>query len=83
MWDTDPHVPSPFDKPARPGGPVEHPDERSPGGRGLLLVRQWADRWGGQQLGDDLLGEGLPGREGKVLWFELDARSRVDVKAAA
>ncbi|GGZ56949.1 Uma2 family endonuclease [Streptomyces bluensis] len=65
MWDTDPHLPSPFDKPpARRSstgvaqGQVEQADEGSLGGRGLLLVREWADRWGGCLLGDDLYGRG-------------------------
>ncbi|MFI1730496.1 ATP-binding protein [Streptomyces acidicola] len=87
VWDTDPHVPSPFDKPpARSGSPgagqgqgqVEQVDERSLGGRGLLLVQEWADRWGGCLLGDDLFGRG-----GKLLWFELESRSAADVKAVA
>lgn len=67
VWDTDPHVPSPFGE----------PDERSLGGRGLLLVREWADRWGGCLVGDD------HGRGGKVLWFELDAPSVADAQRAA
>ncbi|WP_149827728.1 ATP-binding protein [Streptomyces tailanensis] len=85
VWDTDPHVPSPFDKPlARRGalrpvpGRAEQPDESSVGGRGLLLVHEWADRWGGHRLGDDLFGCG-----GKALWFELEARSGADAKAVA
>lgn len=85
VWDTDPHVPSPFAKPpARRSslgagqGQVEQPDERSLGGRGLPLVREWADRWGGCKLGDDLFGRG-----GKVLWFELESRAAADVKAVA
>ncbi|MPY58204.1 ATP-binding protein [Streptomyces spongiae] len=78
VWDTDSHVPSLFDGPACRRGSQEQPDERSIGGRGLLLVHEWADRWGGCLLGDDLFGCG-----GKLLWFELDARSAVDVRAAA
>lgn len=85
VWDTDPYVPLLFGKPpVRTGSlgavrdPVEQPDERSLGGRRLLLVREWADRWGGCLLGDDLFGCG-----GKLLWFELEARSGAEVKAAA
>lgn len=85
VWDTDPHVPSPFDKPpahrsssGAGQGQVEQPDERSLGGRGLLLVREWADRWGGCLLGDDLFGRG-----GKLLWFELESRSAAAAKAVA
>ncbi|MFG2030637.1 ATP-binding protein [Streptomyces sp. NPDC048825] len=85
VWDTDPFVPSLFDRsPARCGalrpvpGRAEQPDERSLGGRGLHLVREWADHWGAHRLGDDLFGRG-----GKLLWFELEARSGVDARAAA
>ncbi|GAA3370562.1 ATP-binding protein [Streptomyces sannanensis] len=65
VWDTNPVIPAPFDKPpgaAVPGvGTVD-----SDGGRGLLLVQLCADNWGGHLLGDDLFGRG-----GKLLWFEL------------
>ncbi|MEW2394424.1 ATP-binding protein [Streptomyces sp. NPDC046862] len=82
VWDTDPYVPSPFDRPpvrsGSPGALVGQPDERSLGGRGLLLVREWAHRWGGC-----LLGDGLSGWGGKLLWFELQAPPVADAKAAA
>ncbi|MPY51800.1 ATP-binding protein [Streptomyces sp. K1PN6] len=85
VWDTDPYVPSPFGKPpARRSslgagqGQAEQADERSLGGRGLVLVREWADSWGGCPLGDDLFGRG-----GKLLWFELENRSATDVQVVA
>ncbi|WP_308405293.1 ATP-binding protein [Streptomyces sp. B93] len=65
VWDTSPHVPAPFDRPsgARPPSvPVD-----ALGGRGLLLVQEYADSWGGWSLG-----EGAVGRQvGKLLWFEV------------
>lgn len=36
-------------------------------GRGLLLVQEFADSWGGWSLTDGLLGRGA----GKLLWFEV------------
>ncbi|MPY64822.1 ATP-binding protein, partial [Streptomyces spongiae] len=36
-------------------------------GRGLLLVRQCADAWGGWPLGDDRSGRSA----GKLMWFEV------------
>lgn len=71
MWDTNPVIPAPFDRPPgllRPVVPTgEATSER---GRGLLLVRLCADNWGGYPLGD-----GLFGTSGKLLWFELDAKA--------
>ncbi|MCP3819905.1 ATP-binding protein [Streptomyces sp. A3M-1-3] len=67
VWDSNPVIPAPFDKP--PGAlrpvPARGPADRD-GGRGLLLVRLCADNWGGYPLGEDLFGRG-----GKLLWFEL------------
>jgi DNA-binding NarL/FixJ family response regulator len=37
------------------------PDAVGPGGRGLLLLEQFADRWGAE-----------PRDDGKVVWFEID-----------
>jgi hypothetical protein len=37
------------------------------GGRGLHLVQEYADCWGGRPLGDGLLDRGA----GKSLWFEV------------
>ncbi|MEV0175398.1 ATP-binding protein [Streptomyces sp. NPDC050803] len=65
VWDSHPHVPPPFEhapeswvSPAPPG--AGH-------GRGLYLVQECADSWGGWPLGDDILGRGA----GKLLWFEV------------
>ncbi|MEV0126448.1 ATP-binding protein [Streptomyces sp. NPDC050703] len=66
VWDTDPHIPPPFDRPpARYASPGPAPADGE-GGRGLRMVREWADAWGGSPLGDDLFGS-----RGKVLWVEL------------
>ncbi|TPQ20237.1 ATP-binding protein [Streptomyces sporangiiformans] len=66
VWDTNPYVPPPFDKP--PGVSVSQPAQADAvGGRGLLLVQEYASSWGGWPLGDDRLGRGA----GKLLWFEV------------
>ncbi|MFC8131275.1 ATP-binding protein [Streptomyces sp. NPDC057302] len=65
VWDSDPHIPAPFDKPPGGFGAALVPSE-SGSGRGLLLVRQLADSWGGWPLGDQLFGSG-----GKLLWFAV------------
>jgi anti-sigma regulatory factor (Ser/Thr protein kinase) len=65
VWDSHPGVPAPFGKPPWdrvPAAPVD-----SEGGRGLRLVQEYADRWGGWPLGDGLLDRGA----GKLLWFEV------------
>jgi anti-sigma regulatory factor (Ser/Thr protein kinase) len=71
VWDSSPHIPAPFDKP--PGGRVLPGSVDAEGGRGLLLVREWADSWGGWPLGGDMLGPGA----GKLLWFEVGGRRAV------
>ncbi|MFB8773104.1 ATP-binding protein [Streptomyces broussonetiae] len=70
VWGTSPHIPAPCDRP---------PGERSPsvpvdavGGRGLLLVQECADSWGGWSLGAGTLGRW----GGKLLWFEVGSGSR-------
>ncbi len=63
VWDTNPHIPPPFDKRSRPLCTV--PAEAA-GGRGLFLVCHYAQTWGGFPLGGDLLG-----RAGKLLWCEV------------
>ncbi|MDT6985281.1 ATP-binding protein [Streptomyces lusitanus] len=66
VWDKDPTVPSGL------GAGFAHgvmPDEGSEGGRGLALVRAYADAWGASPLGDT---EGPSG--GKVLWAECGWR---------
>lgn len=65
VWDANPHIPPPFD--TSPGRLRPVPVEAD-GGRGLFLVCQYADAWGGYPLGDDLFGRG-----GKLLWCELGA----------
>ncbi|MEU1919703.1 ATP-binding protein [Streptomyces albogriseolus] len=70
VWDSHPYVPAPFSgaggddsvPPARPG---------AESGRGLRLVQEYADSWGGWSLGD-----GGPRRgAGKLLWFEVGGRA--------
>lgn len=67
VWDSSPHVPSPFAEP--PGGhrTAPAPPGDAEGGRGLQLVQACADSWGGWSLGDDVLPRGA----GKLLWFEV------------
>ncbi|WP_308013419.1 ATP-binding protein [Streptomyces beigongshangae] len=67
VWDTDPHIPPPFDKRSWPPRPASAP-VGAEGGRGLFLVCHFADAWGGYSLGDDLFGA-----NGKLLWCELGA----------
>ncbi|MFH8366405.1 ATP-binding protein [Streptomyces sp. NPDC018031] len=71
VMDTNPDIPPPFDAPPGPGeqaGAFLEARRRclDLGGRGLLLVRYWADNWGGYPLA-----ESLWGMHGKLLWFEL------------
>ncbi|CAL9509439.1 hypothetical protein SUDANB6_03614 [Streptomyces sp. enrichment culture] len=66
VWDSHPHVPAPFAGP--PGDRAVPAPPGAGGGRGLHLVREYADSWGAWSLGD---GDGPPGRgAGKLLWFE-------------
>ncbi len=67
VWDSHPHVPSPFAE--APGGhrPAPAPPGDAEGGRGLYLVQACADSWGGWSLGGDVLPRGA----GKLLWFEV------------
>ncbi len=67
VWDTNPEIPTQFRKRLAPAAECDRERES---GRGLLLVQKCADRWGSYLLGDELLG-----RHGKMLWFELRARS--------
>lgn len=64
VWDTNPTIPPPFRGAPHPPGPPECAER----GRGLLLVRECADRWGGYALGEEVFG-----MCGKLLWFELAA----------
>ncbi|MFK4148102.1 ATP-binding protein [Streptomyces sp. NPDC004065] len=71
VWDSHPHIPAPFGRSPRDRVPPVPAGAES--GRGLFLVEQCADSWGGWPLGGDLLGRGA----GKLLWFEVGgARGR-------
>ncbi|WP_315904007.1 ATP-binding protein [Streptomyces fulvoviolaceus] len=63
VWDTNPHIPPPFDRGSC--RPVAVPAVAE-SGRGLFLVCHYAQAWGSWPLGDDLFGQG-----GKLLWCEL------------
>ncbi|WP_329221166.1 ATP-binding protein [Streptomyces sp. NBC_01485] len=65
VWDSHPYIPAPFAVP--PGdrllpGPVD-----GESGRGLYLVQEYADWWGGWPLGQGA---------GKLLWFEVGGRGK-------
>ncbi|MGY1500400.1 ATP-binding protein [Streptomyces sp. QTS52] len=68
VWDTSSHIPAPFDKPT--GDRVTPAPTDAVSGRGLLLIQEYADSWGGWPLGDGLLDRGA----GKLLWFEVGGR---------
>ncbi|GGL72163.1 hypothetical protein GCM10010129_14800 [Streptomyces fumigatiscleroticus] len=70
VWDTSSHVPPPFDEP--PGGHVPSVPVDAGGGRGLVLVRECADSWGGWSLAEGPLDRGV----GKLLWFEVGGPRR-------
>jgi anti-sigma regulatory factor (Ser/Thr protein kinase) len=81
VWDTDPRIPEPFCSPPslldRYAALAEAAMVGEAGcGRGLLLVRLWADDWGGRSYGDERI------TGGKLLWFELSA-DRGDFGTAA
>jgi anti-sigma regulatory factor (Ser/Thr protein kinase) len=76
VWDTSPHIPASFGKP--PGDRIPPAPADAVGGRGLLLVQEYADCWGGWSLGDGLLDRGA----GKLLWFEVGGK-RERVREAA
>lgn len=64
VWDTNPHIPAPFGgEPARPA-PAPAPESApvSEDGRGLVLVRLCAERYGSYRL------DGA--HSGKLLWVE-------------
>jgi hypothetical protein len=63
VWDTNPYIPPPFGK--GPSSPTPVPAE-AVSGRGLFLVCHYADAWGSCLLGDGLFGAG-----GKLLWCEV------------
>ncbi len=68
VWDSHPHVPAPFGEPPWNRVPPAPADAES--GRGLCLVTEYADRWGGWPLGDGPLERGA----GKLLWFEVGGK---------
>ncbi|MFE2064558.1 ATP-binding protein [Streptomyces sp. NPDC059467] len=65
VWDGHPRVPAPFGEP--PGDRVPPAPADAQGGRGLYLVQEYADRWGGWSLESGPLDRGA----GKLLWFEV------------
>ncbi|MFJ9585303.1 ATP-binding protein [Streptomyces acidicola] len=68
VWDTNPYIPPPFDESPTGGAPPPAPAPAdATRGRGLLLVRQCADAWGGWPLGGDRFGRSA----GKLMWFEV------------
>ncbi|MEU1626957.1 ATP-binding protein [Streptomyces sp. NPDC020096] len=71
VWDTNPTIPPPFGN-----GTLRAPEPDSERGRGLMLVRRWADNYGGYELGEE-----LSGKCGKLLWFEILRRGAFDIAA--
>ncbi|MFI2432539.1 ATP-binding protein [Streptomyces sp. NPDC018693] len=65
VWDTEPRIPAPFDRPPHDRVPLA--PARAGDGRGLRLVQEYADCWGGVSLGEGPFGRG----GGKLLWFEV------------
>ncbi|CAM5425064.1 non-specific serine/threonine protein kinase OS=Streptomyces alboniger OX=132473 GN=CP975_16555 PE=3 SV=1 [Streptomyces alboniger] len=63
VWDGDPKIPDGFER----GGP--RVDACAEGGRGLFLVRAYADDWGAYSFPD--------GRGGKLLWAECSSTAPV------
>lgn len=82
VLDTNPDIPAPFDAPPDPDAQTDAFIEArrrcfEVGGRGLLLVRFYADDWGGYPLTESVFG-----LHGKLLWFEL-APDRLAFEPAA
>ncbi|MFI1035702.1 ATP-binding protein [Streptomyces sp. NPDC020951] len=65
VWDRHPYIPAPFAEP--PGDRLPPASVDGEGGRGLYLVQEYADWWGGRPLGRG---------GGKLLWFEVGGRRR-------
>ncbi|EST28134.1 ATP-binding protein [Streptomyces roseochromogenus] len=68
VWDSHPRIPAPFGKPPWDHVPLAPAEAEQ--GRGLHLVHEYADSWGGLPLGDSPLDRGA----GKLLWFEVGGR---------
>ncbi|MFE1315225.1 ATP-binding protein [Streptomyces sp. NPDC058755] len=66
--DSHPRIPAPFGEP--PWDRVALAPAEAEKGRGLHLVQEYADSWGGLVLGDSPLDRGA----GKLLWFEVGGR---------
>ncbi|WP_405820992.1 ATP-binding protein [Streptomyces sp. NBC_01390] len=66
VWDSSPRVPAPFAGPPWDRAPLAPLD--AGGGRGLGLVQEYADCWGGWSLSEGTLADR---RAGKLLWFEV------------
>ncbi|MGW7424773.1 ATP-binding protein [Streptomyces sp. NPDC054813] len=66
VWDSHPRVPAPFGTPPWDRVPLAPADTEE--GRGLHLVQEYADSWGGWPVGD---GGPLDRGAGKLLWFEV------------
>ncbi|WOX10039.1 ATP-binding protein [Streptomyces sp. N50] len=66
VWDSNPHIPAPFDK--RPGEHLPPAPPDADNGRGLHLIQTYATSWGGWPIGD---GGMLDRGAGKLLWFEV------------
>ncbi|MFI7294366.1 ATP-binding protein [Streptomyces sp. NPDC050121] len=65
VWDSHPYIPAPFAKP--PGDRLSPVPVDGEGGRGLYLVQEYADWWGGWALGRGA---------GKLLWFEVGGQGK-------
>ncbi|MEU8974311.1 ATP-binding protein [Streptomyces monashensis] len=65
LWDSHPHIPAPFGEPPWDRVPLAPADAEQ--GRGLRLVQEYADSWGGLLVGDGPRERGA----GKLLWFEV------------
>ncbi|WP_046733183.1 ATP-binding protein [Streptomyces humi] len=66
VWDSHPRIPAPFGEPPRDR--VRYVPAEAEQGRGLRLVQEYADSWGGLCVGD---GGPLDRGAGKLLWFEV------------
>ncbi|MEV5505747.1 ATP-binding protein [Streptomyces orinoci] len=71
VWDTNPKVPPPFDAPPDHSAPATAPEPLATCGRGLRIVRSYADDWGSWSIGT-----GRRGASGKLFWCELGDRAR-------